>query len=670
MIKTLASPSLAELLRADRDEILTRTVEDLRGQVGSHYQERPAEELRSWVSESLDAVARSLEEGSPQPLMERAETLSRERGEMGFSIYEVVEGILSLKESILPTILQAYQEDREAASRGILQVDRILRSSTGRFAYLFAEGMRQSVRHEKDRLALLLDAAETSGGSLDLDVILPSIASGMARALRISDCAIFLWNDKERLFEPRGAITGGERDDVARRLAEPLKQETDPLVSRALDSGALASFCGDEAPLAFADPSEVPGIRTAVAIPIALAGDVLALAVGISFDRDWDFEPDELRLASGIAQAVAPAIDNALKYDEAQQRLAEADRLQSSTEALLEMQSVDDVLAITAREAQRIVGAEGAAAVLWDGSGSLRRSTSGDAESLSTDRLKGMIADPGSPEVSVPLEVKGQSLGTLLLTCGPDDCEAGDLQILRHFAESASAAIVHARFHEQHERIAVLEDRQRLAHELHDSVTQSLYGVTMYSEAATRLLDSEQGEKAKQLMKELQKTSLEALREMRLLVFELRPPVLEKKGLAAALQARLAAVEGRAGVKAEFLTAGPISLPATIEKGLYGIAKESLNNILKHAEATRIKVELRQSESSASLEIADNGLGFDTAVAKQRGGLGLLGLEERAAAIGGLLFIDSHPGSGTLIRVEVPLKNPPPEPGYTSGVGT
>ncbi|MGB7492600.1 MAG: ATP-binding protein, partial [Thermoanaerobaculia bacterium] len=190
----------------------------------------------------------------------------------------------------------------------------------------------------------------------------------------------------------------------------------------------------------------------------------------------------------------------------------------------------------------------------------------------------------------------------------------------------------------------------------------------MYSEAASRLLDANQAHKAKSLMHDLQKAALEALREMRLLVFELRPPALEKKGLAGALQARLAAVEGRAGVKAEFLTAGPISLPGAIEKALYGIAQESLNNILKHAEATRISVELRQSETSASLEIADNGLGFDTAVARQRGGLGLLGLEERAAAIGGLLFIDSHPGSGTLIRVEVPLKNLPPEPGGSPGV--
>lgn len=667
MTNTLASPALAQLLREERGAILDRTVEDLRSQVGSHYQERSDEELRSWVSASLADIVRSLEQGSAQPLRERAETLSRERGEMGFAINEVVEAILSLKEAALPTILEHFQDDPEAAKVSIQQLDRILRSAAGRFADLFAEGMRQSVRHEKDRLALLLDAAETSGLSLDLDIILPSIARGISRALRLSHCAIFLWNQREEIFEPRGSIDSTASPDLTRLLGRPLREEEDPLVSKALTSGALAAFCGDEAPSAFAERPAVEGMKTVVSIPIALAGEVLALAVGISFERECEFDSDEVRLVAGISQAVAPAVDNALKFEDAQHRLQEADRLQSSTEALLKMQSVDDVLAITAREAQRIVGAGGALAVLHDGAQDPRRATSGNAVSMTPEELAKSLAEPSASQISIPLEVKGQSVGTLLLTCGVEDCEEGDLRILRHFTDSASAAIVHARFHEQHERIAVLEDRQRLAHELHDSVTQSLYGVTMYSEAAARLLDADQADKAKGLMHDLQKAALEALREMRLLVFELRPPVLQKKGLAGALQARLAAVEGRAGIKAEFLTAGPISLPGSIEKALYGIAKESLNNILKHAEATRISVELRQSETSASLEIADNGLGFDTAVARQRGGLGLLGLEERAAAIGGLLFIDSHPGSGTLIRVEVPLKKQTPETGSPPG---
>ena len=118
--------------------------------------------------------------------------------------------------------------------------------------------------------------------------------------------------------------------------------------------------------------------------------------------------PDELRLVSGISQAVAPAVDNALKYDEAQQYLVEADRLQSSTQALLEMQSVDDVLAITAREAQRIVGAEGAVALLHDGSKDPRRAT---CRKCSFDSHRTAAANGLRPETLQRSRFRWQSRG-------------------------------------------------------------------------------------------------------------------------------------------------------------------------------------------------------------------------------------------------------------------
>ena len=142
----------------------------------------------------------------------------------------------------------------------------------GRFADLFAKGMHQSVRHEKDRLALMLDAAETSGGSLDLDVILSSIARGLARALNLSHCAVYLRNKNDESFVPRGSIEGVERPDLIRLLGRPFK-ETELLASKALASGALTAFCGDEAPAVFGDPPDVAEIKTVVSIPIALAGE-------------------------------------------------------------------------------------------------------------------------------------------------------------------------------------------------------------------------------------------------------------------------------------------------------------------------------------------------------------------------------------------------------------
>jgi len=196
---------------------------------------------------------------------------------------------------------------------------------------------------------------------------------------------------------------------------------------------------------------------------------------------------------------------------------------------------------------------------------------------------------------------------------------------------------------------AITDERNRLARELHDSVTQTLYGVTLYSEAAAGHLALGDTDRVAEHLKELQDTSQEALAEMRLLIFELRPPILEQLGLVAALQARLQAVEGRAGLRTEFKTNLEERLPSDVEEGIYRISLEALNNALKHAQARNIKVHLHQDERRATLEIADDGIGFDLVSVRERGGIGLSAMEERAAELGGRLSVESEPGSGTRI---------------------
>lgn len=202
---------------------------------------------------------------------------------------------------------------------------------------------------------------------------------------------------------------------------------------------------------------------------------------------------------------------------------------------------------------------------------------------------------------------------------------------------------------------AVAEERNRLARELHDSVTQALYGVTLYSEAAAGHLALGHIDRVSAHLRELQDTAQEALAEMRLLVFELRPPILEREGLVAALQARLQAVEGRAGLKTEFKTNLEERLPPNVEEGLYRITLEALNNALKHAQARSIKVHLHRDDRTptepvhVTLEIADDGIGIDLATALERGGMGLAAMEERAVEMGGRLTVEGAPGSGTRI---------------------
>jgi signal transduction histidine kinase len=234
--------------------------------------------------------------------------------------------------------------------------------------------------------------------------------------------------------------------------------------------------------------------------------------------------------------------------------------------------------------------------------------------------------------------------------------DAGEsaMQALEQQYEEQARAI-----EEQHlaagQATAILEERQRLARDLHDSVTQALYGITLHAEVARRLLAAGDTTTATSYLSALQETAQEALAEMRLLIFDLRPPILGEVGLAAALQVRLDAVEGRANLQTQLIVEGVGELPALVEQALYGIAREALNNALKHAQAQHITVHLWQAQASVTLEIVDDGVGFHPDAARANGGLGLCGIQERVARVKGRLTLLSAPGAGAQLRVEVTL---------------
>jgi signal transduction histidine kinase len=204
----------------------------------------------------------------------------------------------------------------------------------------------------------------------------------------------------------------------------------------------------------------------------------------------------------------------------------------------------------------------------------------------------------------------------------------------------------------QAEELAIATERNRLARELHDSVAQTLYGLTLQAEAAARELNSGQTDKAIEQLREIRDSAQQSLQETRLLIFELRPPILEQEGLVAALRARLESVESRSGLKTQINVQDVGRLPVGVEAGLYGISNEVLNNVLKHAHAMNVKVSLTKKENKVMLEISDNGIGFDPDSAETHGGLGLKGMKERAEQFGGNLQIESD-NNGTKVSVEV-----------------
>lgn len=214
-------------------------------------------------------------------------------------------------------------------------------------------------------------------------------------------------------------------------------------------------------------------------------------------------------------------------------------------------------------------------------------------------------------------------------------------------------AIEHARLYHQVETIAIMEERQRLSRELHDSVNQSLYGISLYARAASRQLELGNPAAAQPHLEQVCTSVQDALGEMRRLIFDLRPPVLQQEGLAAALQQRLKAVEGRLGISTGLKVRLDGRLPEPVENELYRIAQEALNNVTKHAHASNVTVYLVQSGRVAALKIQDDGIGFDSS--QPSGGMGLMTIRERAGNLNARLSIDSQPGKGTTLLVEVTL---------------
>jgi len=259
-------------------------------------------------------------------------------------------------------------------------------------------------------------------------------------------------------------------------------------------------------------------------------------------------------------------------------------------------------------------------------------------------------------ELVLPIKAKGEVIGVLdVQSDNVDSFDESDLRVLQSLANQAAIAIENARLYEGARRLAVLEERQRVARDLHDSVTQSLYGVTLYADAATRLLDAGDIATAEGHMEQLRETARDALAEMRLLIFELRPPALAKVGLVATLQARLEAVEGRTGLTTTLEADPDLRTRAEIEEALYRVAQEALNNVLKHARASNVWVIVTETDRVVTLEISDDGEGFDPRSGAAQGGLGLRSMRERIARLGGEMHIESSEGAGTRVHAEVPV---------------
>ena len=255
--------------------------------------------------------------------------------------------------------------------------------------------------------------------------------------------------------------------------------------------------------------------------------------------------------------------------------------------------------------------------------------------------------------LGVPIVARGAVAGAFYLTDkeGADTFSDDDQALIETFAAHAALAIENARLHERSRELSIVEERNRLARELHDAVTQKLFGVVLAAQSGAALLhrDAEAAGTQLRLVGEL---ASEAMDELRSVIVHLRPPALESEGLAVALGKHVDVLRRAHGLAIELDVAGDHRVAAGIETDVFRIAQEALHNALRHAGAGHIAVRLRCEDERLELTVSDDGAGFDVGAVRSRR-LGLTTMAERARAVDGDLELRSSPGAGTTVRLVV-----------------
>ena len=363
--------------------------------------------------------------------------------------------------------------------------------------------------------------------------------------------------------------------------------------------------------------------------------------------------------------------------------LSELYRVSQAVLSVTRQMSVRDVLQVIVRSARSLVGARYAALGVPDAGNSFAEFVVDGISQQEQDAIGplprrhgmlGVLLTEGKPErladisadprfwgwpaqhprmshfLGVPVKDGDKVLGIIFAANKANPKSSGftehDEEILTLFATHAAIAITNARLYERSRELSVLEERARLARELHDAVTQKLFSIRAHARAAAVLGERGDCPGAGREIEAVGTLGAEAHAELRAIIDGLAPPDLAEAGLAESLR-RYAALAGRAHKVDVTVTAAETSFGPTVDAALYRVAQEALHNALRHSGASRVRVLL----TAKGLEVTDDGCGFDVAAAGP--GLGLASMRERAAAGGGTLLVTSAPGSGTKVTLTV-----------------
>ncbi|MFE5858746.1 GAF domain-containing sensor histidine kinase [Streptomyces sp. NPDC056500] len=278
-------------------------------------------------------------------------------------------------------------------------------------------------------------------------------------------------------------------------------------------------------------------------------------------------------------------------------------------------------------------------------------------------RFEGWPAE--HPEMSdflgLPIKDGDEIIGALFLankSCPKPQGDCGfteeDEELLSILAQHAAIALTNARLYERSRELTIAEERSRLAHELHDAVSQKLFSLRLTAQAAAALVDRDPA-RAKGELQQVAALAAEATEELRAAVVELRPAALDEDGLINTLRTQIHVLDRAHSATVTFDTCGMKALPAAQEEALLRVAQEALHNALRHSGAKKVDVVLARRGQGAVLSITDSGKGFEPREIRRAGRhLGLVSMRDRASGVGGRLRVVSAPGKGTTIEMEVP----------------
>jgi signal transduction histidine kinase len=425
-------------------------------------------------------------------------------------------------------------------------------------------------------------------------------------------------------------------------------------------------------------------------VPLRSHGERLIGAAYIAPRVATSFDAATVQVLEAIVRQAGLALEHARLADRMQRLLAKEQLLAELGRDVSATLDLQEILAFTAERLQRAFPTS--SVLLSEPAGGTRIAIAvGNAETPRLERVVGSwVAAQGLPflsndmanetriaalsselqpqgsQIAVPLWSGGRVIGAL--TAAAPEINAftfEDVDLLEAVAAQIGGPIGGALLYQETQLLAeqvrrrekeaaVLEERSRLARDLHDSVSQQLFSMTLTAQAARTQLEKNPSRAAEQLER-LQETASAALAEMRALIFQLRPPALSDRGLIAALEQHIAMLGRREGLQVVLHASGDEQYAHGNEQALFRIVQEALNNVQKHAGSCQVAIELLLADAQISLTIRDNGRGFQLGAESSDGRhLGLVSMRERANEIGGRFAVQSQPGQGTIITVQIP----------------